>query len=94
MRKIVRLLFFCIVSIFPAAFPVPLAAETAVLPISHPIDINSASKAELMTLPGVGEARSDAILKNRPYRGKDELVSKRIVPDPLFQIIKDKIIAR
>ena len=81
-----------------AAGPAPVsfvAAQTATtIPAGELIDINSASKTELMTLPDVGEARSNAILKGRPYRGKDELVSKRIVPDNLYETIKDKIIAR
>ncbi|WP_448202895.1 ComEA family DNA-binding protein [Azospirillum sp. sgz302134] len=60
---------------------------------SKVIDINSASKDELMTLPGIGEARSDAIVKNRPYRSKDELVSKKIVPSNVYSGIKDQIAA-
>lgn len=60
---------------------------------SKVIDINTASKDELMTLPGIGEARSDAIVKNRPYRSKDELVSKKIVPSNVYAGIKDQIAA-
>lgn len=60
---------------------------------SKVIDINTASKDELMTLPGVGEARSDAIIKNRPYRSKDELVSKKIVPQNVYGEIKNQIAA-
>ncbi len=67
--------------------PVLLAAEAL-------IDINSASKAELMTLAGIGDARADAIIKGRPYKGKDDLVQKKIVPDAVYQGIKDKIIAK
>ena len=47
-------------------------------PASEPIDINTAGKATLMTLDGIGEARSDAIIKGRPYRAKNELVDKEI----------------
>jgi competence protein ComEA len=58
------------------------------------VDINSASAAELDALPGIGKARADAIIKNRPYRGKDDLVSRRIIPQNVYDGIKDKIVAR
>jgi DNA uptake protein ComE-like DNA-binding protein len=58
------------------------------------IDLNSASKVELMTLKGVGEARADAIIKGRPYKGKNELADKKIVPENVYNDIKDKIIAK
>jgi len=58
------------------------------------MDINSASEKELDTLPGIGEARAKAIVKNRPYKGKDELVQKKIIPQNVYDGIKDKIIAK
>src|SRR5262249_5798369 len=60
----------------------------------EPLDINRASKKELMELPGIGEARADAIIKNRPYRGKNELLDKKIVPSNVYNDIKEKIIAK
>lgn len=58
------------------------------------IDINSATEAQLSTLPGIAKARSEAIIKGRPYKGKDELLSKKIVPENVYNDIKDKIIAK
>ncbi|WP_342150736.1 ComEA family DNA-binding protein [Methylorubrum sp. SB2] len=58
------------------------------------VDINSASAQELSQLKGIGEARSAAIVKGRPYRGKDDLVHKKIIPEAVYADIKDKIIAR
>ena len=58
------------------------------------MDINSASEKDLATLPGIGEARAKAIVKGRPYKGKDELVSKKIVPEKVYNDIKDKVIAK
>ena len=58
------------------------------------IDINSASEKELDALPGIGEARAKAIVKGRPYKGKDELVQKKIIPKSEYDKIKDKIIAK
>jgi competence protein ComEA len=58
------------------------------------IDINSASSAELDKLPGIGSARAQAIIANRPYKGKDELAQRKIVPQSVYDQIKDKIVAR
>jgi competence protein ComEA len=67
----------------------PTAAKQADL-----IDINSATEAQLSTLPGIAKARSEAIIKGRPYKGKDELLSKKIVPENVYNDIKDKIVAK
>jgi competence protein ComEA len=61
---------------------------------SELMDINSASEKELATLPGIGEARAKAIVKGRPYKGKDDLVQKKIIPEKVYGDIKDKIIAK
>ena len=59
-----------------------------------PIDINRAKADELMTLKGIGEARAAAIIKGRPYARKDELVQKNIIPESVYNDIKDKIVAK
>lgn len=58
------------------------------------VDINSASAAELDKLPGIGSARAQAIIANRPYKGKDDLAQRKIVPQNVYDQIKDKIVAR
>ena len=77
--------------------PAPKAAtESKMAPAakSDLLDINSASAADLDALPGIGKAYSAAIVKGRPYKGKDDLVSKNIVPQKTYDGIKDKIIAK
>ena len=69
------------------------AADTA-KKSSEPMDINSASEKELATLKGIGDARAAAIVKGRPYKGKDDLVKKKIIPKKVYDDIKDEIIAK
>ena len=61
---------------------------------SAPIDINRAKADELMTLKGIGEARAEAIIKGRPYGRKDDLVKKKILPESVYNEIKDQIVAK
>ena len=58
------------------------------------IDINSATAEQLKTIPGIGDAYSEKIIKGRPYKGKDDLVSKKILPQGVYDKVKDKIIAK
>lgn len=70
------------------------AATTPAKPVTTLIDINSASLTDLQTLKGVGTARAEAIVKGRPFKGKDELLARKIVPEGVYNDIKDGIVAR
>jgi competence protein ComEA len=72
-----------------AAKPAPkTAAKTALL------DINSATKPELVALVGIGDVYAQKIIDGRPYARKDQLVSKKIVPAATYAKIKDQIVAK
>jgi DNA uptake protein ComE-like DNA-binding protein len=70
------------------------AAKKAEAPKTELMDINSASEKDLATLPGIGDVRAKAIVKGRPYKGKNELADKKIIPQKVYDEIKDKIIAK
>ena len=76
----------------------PAAAKPAASAKSSPkaalLDINSASLADLDALKGIGPKRAADIVKGRPYKGKDDLVQKKIIPQGVYDGIKDQIIAK
>ena len=72
----------------------PAATAPSTTSQSALVDINSASAQELDQLPGVGPARAQAIIANRPYKGKDDLARRKVLPQNVYDQIKDKIIAR
>jgi competence protein ComEA len=61
--------------------------------VAHYVDINSASRKELMTLPGIGRAEADKIIANRPYLTKTELVTKQVLPVGPYMSLKNLVVA-
>jgi hypothetical protein len=57
------------------------------------VDINSATRTQLRTLPWIGEAEAERIAAGRPYLSKASLVTRKIIPAGVYQGIRHRIIA-
>ncbi len=78
----------------PATAKADVKAAVAPAADTKPMDINTASVKELATLPKIGDVRAKAIVKGRPYNGKDDLINKKVIPQDAYDAIKDVIIAK
>ena len=74
----------------------PPAGSTKASPLAKkpkPIDVNTATAAQLKTIPGIGDAEAERIIKNRPYLTRSHLVTKEVLSYDAYMAIKDMIVA-
>lgn len=62
-------------------------------PSAGVIDINTATTAQLETLPGISGTRAQRIVDNRPYTSPHDLVAKGVVSEAEYARVSGKIIA-
>ncbi len=80
----------------PIGHPSAAALRKGAAPPTAPVrlvDINSASRKELKTLPGIGDAEAAKIIANRPYLSKTELVTKQVLPTGPYLSLRKLIVA-
>lgn len=57
------------------------------------VDVNHASVAELMKVPGMTRSWAERIVRFRPYRTKQDLLTRGVVTDAVYERIRESIIA-
>jgi DNA uptake protein ComE-like DNA-binding protein len=57
------------------------------------VNINKASREDLLALPGVTEHEADRIIADRPYDDVNDLVRRRVIPQSEYDKIRDQVIA-
>jgi DNA uptake protein ComE-like DNA-binding protein len=71
----------------------PSTAKAAAATATDKLDINTATADQLKAFPGIGDAYSKRIIDGRPYTAKNQLVSRGVLPEGVYNKIKDQIIA-
>ena len=61
---------------------------------NQPLDLNSATKDQLLSLPGMTSAEADRVIAGRPYGEPDELVKRHIVAKAEYDKIADRVTAK
>lgn len=69
------------------------AKPAAAAAVADKIDINTASADQLKSIPGIGDAYAKRIIDGRPYTAKNQLVSRGILPQGVYDKVKNQIIA-
>ncbi len=59
-----------------------------------PLNVNTATKEQLMSLPGVTASEADGIIAGRPYDDPRELATRRILPKNEYDKIADRLTAK
>ena len=57
------------------------------------ININKASREDLLSLPGISEHEADRIIAERPFDNADDLVRRHVIPESEYDRIRDRVIA-
>lgn len=59
-----------------------------------PLNINTATKDQLMGLPGITDTQAERIIAARPYAEPNDLVKRRVLPQAEYDRISERIVAK
>ena len=85
-------------AVVPATWALSPASGTgqagAVSAMQGQVDINTATEGQLKAVPGIGDVYAKRIVAGRPYNSKDQLVSKGVLPQGVYDKVKGQLVAR
>ena len=61
---------------------------------SDSVNLNSATKSQLVVLPGITGPKADAVISHRPYSDKHELVTKKVLLENEYSKIADRVVVK
>ena len=94
MRNLLKAVAVALALLFAAPGTSWIAGAQAASKKAEKLDINTATEAQLKELPGIGDAYAKKIVAGRPYKAKDELWEKKIIPKATYEKIRDQVIAK
>ncbi len=93
MRNLLRAIAVAVALLFAAPAVTWAKTAPAASKKADKLDLNTASEDQLKALPGIGDAYAKKIVAGRPYKAKDELWEKKIIPKSTYQKIRDQVVA-
>ena len=80
------------------AAPAKPATQSATKPASKPkamlVDLNTATREQLVAVAGIGDTYADAIIKARPFKSRSELLSKKVIPAAAYKKVRAHVTAK
>ncbi len=58
------------------------------------VDVNSASRDQLLALPGISPELAEQVIRHRPYRKLDDLVTRRVLGKKEFARVREYLVIR
>lgn len=93
MRKAQLVVVVCLTLAIAIAWANPLLAEEM-----SKVNLNTATKEELLTLDGIGESYADRIIEyrqnNGPFQSPEEIMQVNGIGEKTYQKIKDRILVK
>lgn len=71
----------------------PSSATSTTAAADAPLDLNTATAAQLAALPGMGPVYAQRVLAARPYSAKNQLVTRGVLPRSAYEQIQSRIVA-
>ena len=78
----------------PKTTAVPATMQKAHATHLQRIDLNSATREELMALPGIDGATADKVIEGRPWKSPQGLVQKSVISKTEFAKVKSRVMTK